>query len=274
MSNGKRPNIITFAIMKGGTGKTTLTFNIGCYLAKDHKVLLMDFDPQCNLSSNMNQPVFDIDTPSVGDVFDDLNISPLDVMVPGPIEELPNLDIIPSTMYLTGVEAALSLRPMREQAIITYIEKNPDFFNYYDYVLIDTNPGMGVINQNAFFACDHIVLVADPDTNSVRSADIFLYLWNEMRSRATNCEEKVDAMILNNVERNNISGETMDYIAGHEKFHTIFLDSKVPHLTAFKESVKLNLPIFLNPNKYSSGVKKGTIAIENVVNELNERGIL
>ena len=44
--------IITFAAIKGGVGKTTLTFNYGEWLAKKgHKVLLIDLDHQCNLTS-------------------------------------------------------------------------------------------------------------------------------------------------------------------------------------------------------------------------------
>ena len=53
--------IITMATLKGGAGKTINTFNISGILAESNKILLIDVDPQCNLSSNCGMDVSDPD---------------------------------------------------------------------------------------------------------------------------------------------------------------------------------------------------------------------
>ena len=61
--------IITMATLKGGSGKTMNTFNIAGILAENHKVLLIDVDPQCNLSSNCGIDVSDIGILTIRDIF-------------------------------------------------------------------------------------------------------------------------------------------------------------------------------------------------------------
>ena len=75
------------------------------------------------------------------------------------------------------------------------------FFNYYDYIIFDTPPSMGLCTQNALHISDHIILVTDPDCNSARGADVFLELWTQAKSMAEDKATHVDALILNNMER-------------------------------------------------------------------------
>ena len=63
--------IISVGTLKGGTGKTTITFNIGGALAEKHKVLLIDMDPQCNLSGACGINVADRNHYSSRDIFRD-----------------------------------------------------------------------------------------------------------------------------------------------------------------------------------------------------------
>lgn len=99
--------IVTMATLKGGSGKTMNTFNISGILAEDKKVLLIDVDPQCNLSSDVGIDVSDPDVNTVRDIFGNLPESqpaPEQIIFKSPIKGLPNLDIIPSSIMLFQTE--------------------------------------------------------------------------------------------------------------------------------------------------------------------------
>lgn len=268
--------VITFATMKGGSGKTTITFNLAAQLAKDSKVLLIDFDAQCNLSSNFKFDIFDENIPTVANIFEKFDADPLDIIIYAPISELPNLDFMPSTMYLYGTELSLASRSMREQVMQNYMEKNKKVFEYYDYVIFDTAPNMGIINQNAFFVSDHIILVSDPSVNSAQGANIFLILWGRAREY-TKIPDHVDGFIINNVERTKILDRFYKYVNTHPVLSKIQFKEKIPHTTRFRECDDSNLPIQLLQKKNKKDELsrlKAEQAIERLVEEMKERGIL
>ena len=267
---------LCFAQMKGGTGKTTISYNIACILAEHAKVLVVDFDPQCNLSSNFCFDVFDEDAKTVADMLDNIKIDPLDIVIPSPLKELPNLDLFPSTTYLFGSEISLISKTARESVMKSYMKKNENFFNSYDYVIFDTAPSMGIINQNAFFVAAHIILVTDPDCNSARMAHVFLKLWDEAREYSL-IPNTVDALIINNVERTKISNKMLDFIDSHPVLSKIKLETTVPHTTRFKECVEQNKPIQFLITKSKTEEKsreKAENSIRKVIEELYKRGIL
>ena len=146
---------ICFGTLKGGVGKTMLSYMIGCSLSRSEPTLLIDLDPQCNLSANFNKDIFSKDDFfTVGDIFTDprlvglTEINPADLVLKSGIEELPDLDIIASNMYLYGSELGLAQQSMREQKLSMYMKEHEDFFNYYTYIIFDCSPSMGLINQN------------------------------------------------------------------------------------------------------------------------------
>ena len=92
------------------------------------------------------------------------------------------MDIICSSIQLTATEMQLVSRAGREQILKNYIDDNIKFFREYDYVIIDTNPSMGIINQNAFYVADNILLVTDVSYNGIQGAELFMYLWEKARN--------------------------------------------------------------------------------------------
>lgn len=273
----KTPKVISFATMKGGTGKTTDCYNLACNLSRVSNVLAIDFDPQGNLSSNLNFDIFteDENIKTVADIFDNYDTDPADIVLYGPIEKCPTLDLMPSTMFLYGTEMQLITRTSRESIMKNYIKKNADFFSYYDYILFDTGPNMGIINQNAFFASDHIVLICDPDVNSAKGAQIFCILW-EMARQYTEVDDNVSALIVNNAERTVLTKELDDYLSSHPTFKNIMLTSRIPHSTRYKEAIKQNVPVYLLETRRKAdeaSKAKATNSIDMVLQELIERGI-
>ena len=110
--------VIAFGTLKGGTGKTTVAFNIGGILAEEHKVLFIDVDPQCNLSDNAGVDTADQDGATIRDVFDNPNkVTAGEVITSEPLWQLPNLDIISSHIRLTATELQLVSAPAREKIL-------------------------------------------------------------------------------------------------------------------------------------------------------------
>ena len=100
-------------------------------------------------------------------------------MIRAPLRDLPNLDVMPSSILLFKTEFELAAKGERIRLLGYYLQDNSEFFGRYDYIIIDTNPGLGLVNQNAFFAADSIVLVTDVSDNGLTGVEMFQYLWGE-----------------------------------------------------------------------------------------------
>ena len=261
--------VISCGTLKGGTGKTMVAFNIAGLLAENHKVLLIDNDPQCNLSDSAGIDTANQDIKSVRDIYEDPKVDPASVIVKAPVKELPNLDIIPSHLRLTGTEMQLVSRAGREQILGHYIEDHRDVFEEYDYIINDTNPSMGIINQNAFLAADAIILVSDVSRKAVQGAQLFMYLWEESRSNLRKADN-VKALIINNFDqRISLSGQLKEYYKDDEDFANLLVDQPVPNRVKLKDTELKYKPInILYPKSEECDV------FREIVKELYEKGVL
>ncbi|WP_096272221.1 ParA family protein [Paucisalibacillus globulus] len=143
--------IMSIANQKGGVGKTTSSVNLSACLAYlGNKVLLVDIDPQGNATSgvginkaDMNQCVYNV-------LVEDLPAR--EVCVPTNVD---NLDIIPATIQLAGAEIELVPTISREIRLKKALDELRD---YYDYIIIDCPPSLGLLTLNALTASDTVLI--------------------------------------------------------------------------------------------------------------------
>jgi chromosome partitioning protein len=156
--------IIAVANQKGGVGKTTSTLNLGAALQEAGKrVLLVDLDPQGNLS--VAAGIIDIDAayPSVGDL---LALAVRGRASSGPgiqgaiVHSPCGLDVVPSNGTLSAAELGLVSAMNRESMLAALLKPVADT---YDYILIDCLPSLGLLAINALRAADGIVIPVQAD---------------------------------------------------------------------------------------------------------------
>ena len=154
----KKTKIIAFANNKGGSGKTTSCANIGYSLSTMGKrVLLIDGDMQLNLSLSFftEEKVLEFASGEKNLYYaikkqEDLQ----DFIVPTPYE---NLDLIPSSVLMSGMEYELFTKWQRE-FILKGCLKNIKASGEYDYILIDAPPTLGGWVMNILCASDYVIM--------------------------------------------------------------------------------------------------------------------
>jgi chromosome partitioning protein len=262
--------IIAFGTLKGGTGKTTVAFNVGGILAEEHKVLFIDVDPQSNLSDNVGVDTTNQDGWTVRDVFSNpTKTKAADVITKSPMWQLENIDIISSHIRLTATELQLVATAGRERILQKWIERNRSALEQYDYIILDTNPSMGIVNQNAFMAADKIILVSDVSKKAIQGAQLFTYLWGEVCENME-IEDKTSALILNNCDKRiGLTRDIKEFYKDDDEFGSIVLDTVIPSRVDIKNTETNYLPINI-----SAPASNACEVFRDVVAELKERKVL
>lgn len=189
---------------KGGVSKTTSVFHIGWALANAGKrVLLVDADPQCNLTAMFLGPDFEkyyseeeTRKENIRDgVAPAFAGAPTPIVaIKSPVQKNPNLYLLPGHPNLGLFES--SLRMVQDSPAVFQMMNMPGSFNDLiektgatvnaEYALIDLNPAISAINQNLFMISDGFIIPTNPDMFSVmamKSLSDLLPSWGTWKER-------------------------------------------------------------------------------------------
>lgn len=198
---------IAIANQKGGTGKTTTTYNLGIALTQQgYRVLMVDFDPQGNLSCYCGiPPEKDLDQTITELLMKTSCEKPIGnrecVYQTGRKEAAARVDFIPSNLRLAGFELAMGTMMCREVLLKSCLEQ---YSNQYDYCLIDCSPSVGLLLTNALAAANEIIIPMQAQPFSVVGM-------SQLTSSIANVQRKINpglrvkGILLTMTEHTNVS---------------------------------------------------------------------
>ncbi len=143
--------VVAIVNQKGGVGKTTTAVNLSaCLAAMEQKILLVDFDPQANATSGLgfsaDEQKYSIYEIIIGKLPFHAVVTPTEIQY---------LDIVPSNISLSGAQIELVGLMSRERKLQVAMK---DIRDYYDFILIDCPPSLGLITINALTAADSVFI--------------------------------------------------------------------------------------------------------------------
>ena len=257
--------ILTFALQKGGAGKTTTVLSLASILAHmGKKVLCIDIDPQFNLTQGLAIDISQVEysvyevllNPEKGASF---AILPTDIGV----------DLIPATLDLSGAEMELAGQIGRELLLrdALFAESEPRandaVAHTYDYILIDPPPSLGVFTYNALVASTSVIV----------PLEMGVYAWNAMpqleiaiqRCRRLNASLHISGLICTRYNKSKNLSKAIEQQA-RQKYGALVFEQVIPENVKVSESPASGLPI----DMYAP-TSSGAIAYTQVAKELIAR---
>ena len=219
----EKARVVSVINHKGGVGKTTTTGYLGEAIAKKgFKVLLIDLDPQGNLSQ-----IFDVDIQGESQVYHSLiKLENLSIY---PIGE--NLSVSPSDIELARAETELLNKVGGEQRLKILISR---VSQDYDFILIDCPPSLNILTMSAMQASNSCLITLLPEMSALKGLNTLLERISEAR-QIFNPSLQVDGIIFTMVRKNTVHDGIKETV--REIFPNInVFKNEIKHLIAFQKA--------------------------------------
>jgi chromosome partitioning protein len=239
--------IIAIMNQKGGVGKTTTTLNLGAALStRDKRVLLVDLDPQANLTLGLGMRAADL-SESVYELLTDPKVDTRRLVVK---TAWPNLDIVPSHIDLSGAEIEMVTMIGRETRLTKALAQ---VAGDYDYVLIDCLPSLSLLTVNAMAAASEVFVPLQAHPFAMEGLGKLFEVTGMVRE-AMNAKLRVSGVLLTMFDgRTNVAKVTLDVLRNDQRLREHIFSSVVKQNIKVAESQKEGVPvIFFDPGCHAA----------------------
>lgn len=232
--------IISLVNQKGGVGKTTTSINLAASLGiLGKKTLLVDLDPQGNA------------TTGVGIEKGDLKVSLYDALI-GAVEpsksvkktKFKNLDLIPSSMKLAGIEIEFVDKQHSDPTFSKGSQLKRVLYEIrdnYDYILIDCPPSLGLVTLNAFTASDSVLIPVQCEYFALEGLGQLLNTVNLVKKHLNKNLEIEGALLTMYDARTNLSNQVVKEVKKY--FEDKVYKTVIPRNVRLSEAPSYGMPI-------------------------------
>ena len=245
--------IISITNQKGGVGKTTTCVNLAAFIAKEgNRVLIIDMDPQGNASSAVGvEPTKDDNT-----IYEVL-IGECSIREAIYQSVMPGLDVLPSTVDLSGAEVELVHLNNRENILkdaLSQVKRE------YDFIFIDCPPSLSLLTVNALTATDSIIIPIQCEYFALVGLGQLMNTVKLIKKHLNPTIEIEGVLLTMKDARSNLVNQVAEEIQKY--FKEKVYKTCIPRNIRLAESPSHGQPIVMYDHK-----SKGSLAYQNLANE-------
>jgi chromosome partitioning protein len=233
--------IIAIFNQAGGVCKTTLAMNLGYHLAlQNHRVLLVDVDPQASLTTFMGLEPHELDQTVTDAILDE------DVALPI-CQDLHKMSLVPANITLSAAELQLAAVMAREVRLKEALESE---ITNYDYILIDCPPSLGVLSILALTASTHVLIPIQTHFKAFKGTELLIDTIKKVRKHLNRklAIAGVIPTIFNNASQDKAILEAL-----REQLSSIAtVYSPIPRATAFADAAMARQPLAVYAPRHPS----------------------
>ena len=253
--------IIAIANQKGGVGKTTTAINLSACLAEaGKKVLTIDLDPQGNTTSGLG-----VNKAEQEHTTYELLIGEDPVEACLLKEVLPNLDMLPSNINLSGAEIEMIGIEQKEFVLKKEIDKIRD---QYDFVIIDCPPSLNMLTVNAMTTADTVLVPIQCEYYALEGLSQLIHTINLVKQRLNPVLELEGVVFTMYDARTNLSLQVVENVKSSLK-NTVYT-TIIPRNVRLAEAPSHGMPITLYDTR-SAGAESYRLLAEEVIGRNGEQ---
>lgn len=252
---------VVIANQKGGVGKTTTAVNLSASLAlADQDILVVDTDPQGNLSSGLG-----INRNEIGKSLYDVYTGRLTLEEAVCETLIPHLHIVPSTIDLLAVEVELVSKNDREKTLLKALSGIKE---RYRYIFIDCPPSLGLLTLNGLVAADSIIVPVQCEYYSLEGLSLLTRTLKLVRS-SFNPDLEIEGILLTMFDsRNTLSHQVAEEVRKY--FGEKVYKSQIPRNVTLGEAPSHGKPAILYDAR-SKGAQSYVALAKEILHESSPR---
>ena len=240
--------ILSVCNQKGGVAKTVSAVNLGIGLARaGQRVVIIDNDPQGSLTASLgfNDPdsmEYTLAT-VMGKIINEESFDPRK----GILHHQEGIDLMPGNIELSGMDLTLVSVMSREYVLTEYLDKIKD---YYDWIIIDCAPSLGMLTINALAASDSVLIPVQVGYLPAKGLEQLIRTITKVRKQKINHDLHIEGILLTMVDgRTNYSKEIINLIEQAYGRNVRIFEKSIPLSVRVAECSALGISIYKNDPK-------------------------